>query len=342
MDFTGVIKNGMYISLQRKNYKIIENDIQLFRANIEAPDKHYKFTVNKFLNRIFLIMCSGQPIQTTSGKGTRSNRTIGINIKVNNDIINRMTKAGVYVNKNTTLPGDLAPYYMYFILQYCDLTQTKREALFYQSLIAELNDAVKLNRIIKIHKNNHSDDVCILPYELKVCEENGFHYITGFVLEPDKSDKNSYLYTNLINIPIRSILPYSREKYFEALGEINPRKQILFRKKSVVRSYQEMIAHMRDRLDSDGVLYLSREPKQVKVRLTDIGMDMLYSRTQYKPDNICPDPDDNHIVRFQATRLQTFLYFFKFGAQAEILEPEEYREFFLNEYQNAVMLYKQI
>ena len=36
---TGVIKNGMYISMKKEDFRIIENDMQLFRSNPEAEKK---------------------------------------------------------------------------------------------------------------------------------------------------------------------------------------------------------------------------------------------------------------------------------------------------------------
>jgi len=333
-DSTGVIKNGMYISMKKEDFRIIENDMQLFRSNPEAGKKHYQFTANKFLNHVFLTMCYGQKIEIVPSEKSRDRSTTGINIKINNEIIARMENAGIYSKK--AIPPDLSAYYKHFISEYCQLTLTEREQIFYKTLIEELNDAVKLNLVLKIRKN-HSSDVTMLPYGLKTADENRLHYVVGFVLKPANQ---KYIYRKLICVPIRNILPYSKEKNFERIDEIIPQKQIIFSEKSEIKSYKEMTEYMKQRLYFDGVLYLSNNLKTVTVKLTDNGINMLYTRNQFKPKNIIFDNDNQNIIHFQATQLQTFLYFFKFGREAEILKPAEYRKYFLEQYEISLQIYK--
>ena len=47
-----VLESGMYISLSKEYYTVIENDIELFRTNEDASNNRYKFTINKYKSRL--------------------------------------------------------------------------------------------------------------------------------------------------------------------------------------------------------------------------------------------------------------------------------------------------
>jgi len=66
---------------------------------------------------------------------------------------------------------------------------------------------------------------------------------------------------------------------------------------------------------------------------------MLLSRTLYRPFYRF-DENDNYLIHFMATQLQTFMYFFKFGDDAKVLEPLEYRNYFVMKHEKALENYK--
>ena len=331
MNIDRVFSSGIYISLKVHEYKVIENDVQVFRSNTENVAGNYKFTVNRFMNRVFLSMCSGQKVDTVLNK--KSWNKVGINVKINREIADRMKKAGVYFD--LAYPADLAAYYKHFISLYCGLSLTEREKIFYGPMIEELNDSIKLNAVLKIRKNNFSPEAVILPYAVKTAEENGFHYIAGFLL---KQKDHKYVFSKLICIPLKNVLMYSKEKYFQRVAKIAPEKDIIFKKTSAFQSFSQIEAYMQQRLEADGIIYIGGNTQNVTVKLSDTGFNMLYSRSQFRPKDITFSGEN--IIRFEATKLQTFLFFFKFGCDAEVLEPQEYRDFFAKSYRKALMHYQ--
>ena len=44
---SSIAENGMYVSLKKDVYAVIEKDINLFRTCEKAKDNKYKFTLNK-------------------------------------------------------------------------------------------------------------------------------------------------------------------------------------------------------------------------------------------------------------------------------------------------------
>ena len=332
---SSIIENGMYVSLKKDVYAVIEKDINLFRTCEKTKDNKYKFTLNKFLNTVFLNMYDGRKFAPSSVKRTRNIGAKSVNIKINKDIEDKINKI---LKPYNPYPSDFAAYYMLFIEEYCKMSLNKREEVFYKKLISELKDAIDLKYNLRVYKNDHKYPSNIFPYEIKTSDENSNIYLTGFKLYFDK-DKRIYFYRNTLGIPLRKILSVER------IQKIEPQKQIYFREKypeADIQSYKDLEEYIQKRFATDGILYLSDILRDVTVRLSDTGIEYLYSRTQYKPFDISFDKEDIHIIHFKATKLQTFMYFFKFGGDAEILQPAEYRQNFIEQYEKALSIYKNV
>ncbi len=323
-----VFESGMYISLKKEEYTVIENDIELFRTNADAPENRYKFTVNKFLNNVFVHMCDGRKFNESDVIRTRKKGAKGFNVKLNRNVNKKMIQAGLDPEKHYS--AYFAAYYMQFVEEYCKLTLIEREKIFYRQLINDLKDEIYLNYFLKLKKND-GKYAYILPYSIEKSDDIHKNYITGFALT---KTENGYVYNNTLCVPLNRILGYDR------VERLDPVKRIAFEENSDIKSYEDMKKYIEDRFNTDGVLYLSDILRDVSVRLSDSGREMLLSRTQHRPKYEY-NKENDHLIHFRATKLQTFMYFFKFGGDAEILKPKAYRTFFSDKYKEAYMLYKQ-
>lgn len=357
--------NGMYLSIKEESLNIINNDIELFRSN-PNPKKQFKFSINTFLNRIFLNMCNKESVKkiakelsenkdTESSIGTKRKKSSkgntgskktskkGFTIKINNTIINRIESTGIYCKDKEFYAPDVAKYYKFYIEQYTSLPLTEREKIFYKDFINRFEEVKQLQKIISIKKvtgfqnsntKNISNEIAIYPYKIETSNDNACNYITGFAL-------NGRTYSNIICIPLHRILLYEKTIFFDEKETIEPDKEIIFKTNSYIKNYSELTSYIQNRLDTDGVLYISGSQQTVRVKLSDKGLEWLYLRPQYKPHNISIDKENPNIISFQASQLQTFMYFFKFGAEAEILEPTNYRDDFRKRYQAALSVYQE-
>lgn len=323
-----VLESGMYVSLKKEHVAVLENDMELFRTNSDAPDNRYKFSVNGFMNRVFVNMYDGRKFNRSSVKRTRKKGAKGFNIKLNRAVAEKMERSGLDPEKDYS--SDFAAFYAPFIEAYCDMTLLKRSEIFFRQLIDDLNDEIMLRYFLKI-KKNAGRDAYVLPYAIKDCDENSKKYLTGFALR--KTD-DGYIYKTTVCLPLNKILG------FERVTRLDPEKQITFEEGSDIQSYEDMKRYIEERFHTDGILYLSDILRDVRVRLSDKGKDDFFSRTQYRPRVYTWDENDSNIVLFRATKLQTFMFFFKFGGEAEILEPPEYRSFFMEKYKEAYLKYK--
>lgn len=321
-----VLESGMYISLSKEYYTVIENDIELFRTNEDASNNRYKFTINKYLNKVFVNMYDGRTFDSDSIKRTRKKGAKGFYIKPNKEIMGKMKLAGLDLESNYS--SDFAAYYTQFIVEYCKMSLIERERIFYKQLISHLNDEIELKYLLKLKKNDGLETY-IFPYSIEKSDDIHKSYLTGFALR--LTDKG-YVYKKTLCVPLSKILGYQR------IEKIRQEKQISFEETPEIQSYADMENYIKERFRTDGVLYLSDILRDVTVRLTDNGKEFFLSRTQHRPVYEF-DKNDDHLVHCKATKLQTFMYFFKFGGDAEILGPIEYRKNFSDKYKEAYQLY---
>ena len=318
-----VMDSGMYISLKKEDHIILKNDLEIFR-----DDKGKRLTLNRLMNTIFLYMANESGAAEGSFSGTSHGGTAGVNIKLNKNIADVMANAGPDPTDPLTYSADCAAYYMQFIEPYCSLPLVEREKIFYSPMSRALEDNIDLNYYLKITKTDGSI-VPMLPFEIKQSDEIHKNYLVGFTLE---KRTGGYKYRNTICIPLRKI------KKWDRIVRIDTKKGIYFGKSSGLGSYKDLISYIRQRYSTDGVLYLSGKLRDVTVRLSDTGLKKLGELNLFRPSFVL-DENNDHEIRFRATWLQTFKYFFQFGSDAEILEPEEYRSKFRNAYESAFKHY---
>lgn len=91
------------------------------------------------------------------------------------------------------------------------------------------------------------------------------------------------------------------------------------------------------------IMFLVRSTKTIKVKLTPKGIKDYNTRIHMRPNyTSTEDRDDGcKTYTFDCSEKQCQFYFFRFGADAEILEPKKLIETFKKHYQQAFNLYKE-
>lgn len=232
---------------------------------------------------------------------------------------------------------DIAKNYVEYIEKYASLSTYDRRRIFYREIYNDVQKAIDLKQYIvismnELNKTGKKKSYHVIPHRILKCDDNDFDYIAAFALKDDK-------YSNLVNIPVHKIIKVEDGKRISF-------KDIDFRSSDKIQNYKDMLEYMEYRLTTDGILYLCKEPQEVTVYLTQNGYEMTHSRSQYKPynitfkDNNSSDTKYVKTAKFNATQLQTFLFFFKFGKEAYIAKPDEYRDDFINKYREALKEYE--
>ena len=255
------------------------------------------------------------------------------------------------IKNNGLTPNILrgANYAQIFVLcieYYCSLSMPEREAIIYRQPLEELREHIKKHEIITILKNkpvldtksgNYKDEfkIMVLPYKIGVTKESNRHYLACFLM---KQEEKGWSYLNLESVPVKNIIPYyydNNKEWFRVHQKIKPDRDIHFREPKkeggkFCSSYSEMIGYMESRLALDGYEYLPGSANQVKVELTPTGFERLYDWANFRPKFTADE--DKGFITFEATFMQTFRYFFKFGKEARITSPQKY----INDFKKAL------
>lgn len=357
----------IYVSLNSKDYQCIMDDIMIFRCNPKDKHGRYRFSYPQFLKRIFCNICDKTDFVEQNKihrKKAPKNQNCRSIIKINNSITAKIFEKIDKLNREKSLgsvfdAADMeciernglttnilrgANYAQIFVLcieYYCSLSMPEREAVIYRQPIEELEEHIKNHEIITILKNklilnttakDYKDNLktTVLPYKIGVTKESNRHYLACFLM---KQEENGWYFRNLESVPVKNIIPYyydNDKEWFRVHQRIKPDKDIHFHKPKFCSSYSEMIDYMESRLALDGYEYLPDFVQKVKVKLTPTGFERLYDWTNFRPKFTADEEEET--ITFEATFLQTFRYFFKFGKEARIIFPQKY----INDFRKAL------
>ena len=102
---------------------------------------------------------------------------------------------------------------------------------------------------------------------------------------------------------------------------------------------EEKSRKLDEELIKRSVSYLSRETTDIKIRFTAKGLDLLKRNIYMRPHYFEVDPNDENIYTFRCTEVQAVNYFFKFGWEAFILEPDSLQNRIRTYYESAYNTY---
>ena len=204
------------------------------------------------------------------------------------------------------------------IEEYARKPLAERESILFRDFIDLVNDCIRTEKTILITlKNNYR-------YEIRpfcVCRDPGntYNYLVGYSKVAGASTDTECL----ASYRISNIQSYKKTGKSGHLTES--------RKKDADRKLQTV-----------GVQFLLQEPEAIQIKLTPRGNSMYDSQAHLRPafDNRQKNEDGSWLYEFSCTPIQVQFYFFKFGADAEVLSPPALRERFMEQYEKALAVYK--
>ncbi len=170
-------------------------------------------------------------------------------------------------------------------------------------------------------KTDSGKGVLIAPYGILTDEWSSYNYLIGTVFPYGKAnDTKGYIDNRRIS--------------FISWCEVIPPKNINPEYEPIPDE------EIRKRISASGIQFVRSQPVEIKVRLTSAGK-YLYDHVIYLRPNIYGEPTESEpdIYTFFCTEKQAEYYFFKFGADAEIISPDSLRYTFKSKFEKAQELY---
>lgn len=215
--------------------------------------------------------------------------------------------------------GHPSRYYSAVLEEYARKSYYERETIALRSLIDQIQMCIDTAKLILITLQNADNRKYeIRPYAILPDANHNFHYLVGY----SKISKSDY--------PER-IVSFRLSR----IGSIE------IRHSRSGRITAEQRAEISKKIESVGVQFLLQDPEFIRVKLTESGVRKYETQILMRPPVQIKQPcdDGSWIYTFDCTPLQAEYYFFKFGADAEVLAPESLRKRFLSGYLRAVDVY---
>lgn len=201
--------------------------------------------------------------------------------------------------------------------EYARKPLVEREAILFNDLIEMVGSCVKshLSLVLTLANGARYE---VRPFGVLTDKGNNYHYLVGYSRKAGEKadDKQS-------SFRISNIREY--KLYHGRSGKLTEKER-------------RSIAH---RINSVGVQFLLEEPDRIKVRLSKRGKSMYESQAHLRPVFISREMEESGdwVYEFNCTKIQAQYFFFKFGAEAEILYPLDLRNLFAKRYQEACNQY---
>lgn len=211
--------------------------------------------------------------------------------------------------------------------QYATLLSFERERIFFKDKIDAINNATALGKRLRITLLPRPEDngakfiYSVKPYDVRQDRNQLFNYLVGYSERLDNSHEPMFPDTE------RAVrFRISRIK------DIRVTAQNSFISKD---RRDEIEKTMREK----GVQFMSGDLMDITVKFTDKGLDDFNRQSYMRPRSFDKVDNAKNTYVFYCTMFQAFNYFFKLGAEAQILSPTSLRDAMRNRFEEAANAY---
>lgn len=213
--------------------------------------------------------------------------------------------------------GDHRGKYIKSVLEeYARLPYVQREKVYFSPFVEEIESAVREQHQLRI-KTGWNKVYSVYPYGILCDPLSTANYLVG--------------YSKRYSHPEDDLRPCSFR--ISALNSIREEKS----KGAFLSGEKRKL--LAQTIASRGVQFMSSEDEEIQVRLTSGGQAKYQRQVHLRPTLVRRTGPQEDIFVFQCTAAQAEFYFFKFGADAEILQPSDLRKRFIALHTNALNAY---
>lgn len=276
------------------------------RGNKELRDLFLKFDTER-------ITREATEVFTKTAKKDSETHTIYVPDNVRSAILHEaMGSEKYYYSSYKTPGGHYMKYFRAVLEEYTGLPYCRREAIYFSDNIHMLRTAI--NECCAVRFRYGEEEVCGYPFAIESDEWSSYNYLLAADTE-----------NNLRHFRI------SRIKYLNNI--YNDKSNIPDDVRASI-SEQQIIPV--------GIQFVGEPIAAITVKLSEEGMkmydQMIFLRPQYS--SVDKLTSGEYICTFRCSVKQIRYYFFKFGAEAEIVSPADIREHFSDEYLAAYQKYE--
>lgn len=222
-------------------------------------------------------------------------------------------KANELEIKKDLYDGDERNFIRAVIETYARKPFDERERIYFKDIVNKIEHNLGLGRLLKV-----------------TISDGRVFFVKPYAIMTDKYSLNNYL----VCYSARQELSL---KYTPASFRLSRIRDIEVAdvKKNALLTESE-INHLKKAISDRSVQYLLGTTEKIVVKFTEMGKIMFHHMVFQRPQ---PEKSEGLVYEFSCTLKQAEAYFFKFGADAKILEPIDLKISFQKKYQKAACLY---
>lgn len=279
---------------------------QLARLLLDVKDEKTK-------KRVTELLLENEKCRLLAAAGSYE-KGIGIKFWLNNKNLSYLTEPDSECHEEQYYEEHRGKYIKSVLEEYARLPYVKRERVYFSPFIQEINTALRRHCQLRVRTGNKTS-YSVYPHGIFCDPLSTANYLVGFSKRYDHPEDNM----RPCSFRISALDSIKAEKSKSAFLKEERRKEL-----------SQIIS-------SRGVQFMSGGEEEVCVRLTEAGKVKLQRQIHLRPVLVNHGED---VFVFRCTAAQAEFYFFKFGADAEILKPAPLRERFKEMYERAFFTYR--
>lgn len=199
--------------------------------------------------------------------------------------------------------------------EYASADSLTRKKIYYRGILDEIKGYIEAQEVVEIRYHDSDNSFRLKPAFVRADKYENHLYLAGCLYAKQGSSPDG----KIISCRIDRI----RSMHRVCKSPVSP----------------DTLATLENCSDRFGVQYLASKSSHIRIRLSEHGID-LYKRLSFqRPMYSGIEGDAKDVYVFDIPEYQAIVYFFKFGADAEVLEPVELRERFGQMYREAAGVY---
>lgn len=239
--------------------------------------------------------------------------------RLQNEIYREFTDESSGFQEDIYYKSSLSSYIKTLIEEYAHEPYISREKIYFKEIFEIIEEAISAKKQLRITVFN-GVSFHTLPYEIQTDPFATAHYLTGYSYRIDQEKNSKYT----VSYKIAAIRNIRIEK--SRSGYLHP---------------DEVSALLKD-IAEKGVQFLASDCEEIQVRLTEQGWNSFRRWLHLRPaPSHIQEEAGSWLLTFHCSVYQARAYFFKFGAEAEVLAPAGLRREFAEEYQRAGKVYRE-
>lgn len=237
--------------------------------------------------------------------------------------------------------GSIGLYLKAIYEEYATKPTYLREQIFFHDTVDTIHKAINEHKKLKLTLHERlttsgfkrpARKYYLSPYRIVQDKTNTFNYVIGYseeIVDQLETDENGKTRKT----------SYSKEKR-PACFRISRIEKCDIQISMGAKISNEHVSELEKMLVDRGAMFMSSDPIDIKIRFTSKGLESFKHQLYMRPQFYSIDKEDKYIYNFRCTEIQAINYFFKFGWDANIIEPTELAEKFKIRYERALKSYK--